>query len=168
MTKYKFGDIALDKNIEELTYLPYFDGLNKEYVDKYNSFLLKKYYEYHKDQKSLRNYFNYSNTYIKDIDRYYYYIAQKKEIDLLFKKISFQFRILFLKLKDKKSKIFIKKHYIVVIENLRNEIKRLKLIIKILENYTFKNERKRIVNIYHLICFIIFIFSFIISFFFKY
>jgi len=51
-----YEQIGLDNKVKRYHYLPYLDHLDKDLVDKYNKFILKRRFGYHIDQNNPNNY----------------------------------------------------------------------------------------------------------------
>lgn len=156
MENYDFSDIRLDSNIKRYHYLPYLDYINKNLVDEYNKFILKRRFGYYQDQNNPNTYIIDEKRTINDNDRYENYKKDFENINNLLNSIYYEFNIAYEKV-DFYDRLTYRSYKKMVIDNLNRESLRLNKIIDDLYEYKVDN-RVKIYKFKHLVTIILTLF----------
>ena len=128
MENYEFSDIRLDSDIKRYHYLPYLDFINKDLVDEYNKFILKRRFGYYQDQNNPNTFFEKEDRLINDNDRYENYKKEFENINNLLNNIYYEFNIAYEKI-DFYDRPTYRSYKKMIIDNLNRESLRLNKII---------------------------------------
>lgn len=131
--------IELDKDIEIYQYLPYLDSLNKDLVDKYNRFILRRRYGYYNNM-NMPHYLIKDERMNNNLDILNNTITYYDDLINLVDLFTINFNNIFPNLKYGDFLIY-RTYQRIVFDNLSNEINRLNNILARISP-AIKNEKK--------------------------
>lgn len=143
-----YEQIGLDNKVKRYHYLPYLDHLDKDLVDKYNKFILKRRFGYHIDQNNPNNYMNDNYRLINDNEIIENIKNEYKNLIEFSSNLTNNFNDAIDKIDYYKTDVYYAYRYICEI-NLYFEIQRLYSILVRFQNYNNKSKLKTY-NIKHL------------------
>lgn len=165
--KLIFYNFNYDNDVSQFQYLPYLYNISKELVDEFNKNILKNKFGYHQTTEHPNNYIEGEGRYINDSDIIKLYNERYLNNSILYENLSLELANMvkyYNEFNDFESQTLYEGYLSKVQNQIHNENKRIREIIRKLKNNKSKKVEKKSMhfNILFIILFVVFaIFIFI-------